>query len=196
MLAIATGLQAAALARLEPSESLLLEPLDAEAVAAIAALYAPPGSEIPAASCYGPAAASPRRVHEAASEWARRSATERVDTLAGRTAARRSQARALESELTGSVIDLQSTLERIEERPATPRSSARTRAWRASKPTTPSTSSAAKGSSRSSWPHLVGARLLGSSARPGAASPRFCARACCPRSRAGCCPAASTGRRP
>ena len=119
VLTIATGLQAAALARLEPREALQLEPLDAEAVAAIAELYAPPGSEIPAAELLRASRGAPRRVHEAASEWARRSATERVDTLAGRTAARRSQTRALESELTGSVIDLQSTLERIDERPAT-----------------------------------------------------------------------------
>ena len=69
-------------------------------------------------SCCGRAAGSPRRVHEAASEWARRAATERVDALAGRTAAGRSEARALESELAGSVVELQSTLERIEDRPA------------------------------------------------------------------------------
>ena len=115
---LATGVQAAALARLEPREALVLEPLDAEAVAAIAAFYAPPGSEIPVDALLRTSRGVPRRVHAAASEWARRAATERVDALAGRSAAERSQARALESQLAVSVVDLQSTLERIEERPA------------------------------------------------------------------------------
>jgi DNA-binding SARP family transcriptional activator/WD40 repeat protein len=117
-LALATGLQAAALARLEPREALVLEPLDAEAVAAIAAFYAPPGSDIPVDALLRTSRGVPRRVHEAASEWARRAATDRVDALAGRTAAGRSEARALESELAVSVVDRQTTLERIEERPA------------------------------------------------------------------------------
>ena len=96
-LVLATGLQAAALARLEPRESLVLEPLDAEAVAAIAGFYAPPGSEIPVDELLRTSRGVARRVHEAASEWARRAATDRVDALAGRTAAGRSEARALES---------------------------------------------------------------------------------------------------
>ena len=91
MLTVATGLQAAALARLEPSRVAALEPLDEEAVAAIAALYAAPGSDIPAAELLRASRGAPRRVHEAASEWARRSATDRVDALAGRTAAGRSR---------------------------------------------------------------------------------------------------------
>ena len=112
-LALATGLQPAALARLEPRESLALEPLDADGVRAIAALYAPAGSEIPVADLVATTRGVARRVHEAASEWARREATRRVDTLADQTASGRSQARALETELAGSVIDLQSTRERL-----------------------------------------------------------------------------------
>ena len=110
---LATGLQAAALARLEPTESLVLEPLDADAVRAIAALYAPPGATIPVEELLAASGGVPRRVHEAASEWARREATRRVDELAGRAAAGRSEARALEHELAGSVVDLQSTRERV-----------------------------------------------------------------------------------
>jgi len=58
----------------------------------------------------------PRRVHEAASQWARCAATERVDALAGRTAEGRSQTRALGSELAVSVVELQTTLEMIQKR--------------------------------------------------------------------------------
>ena len=80
-----------------------------------------------------------RRVHEAASEWARREAARRVDAVAGRAAAGRTQARALEAELAGSVVDLQSARERAELVAATTSasggSSARTRVWRTSTPT-------------------------------------------------------------
>ena len=112
-LVLATGLQPAALGRLEPRESLVLEPLDADGVRAIAALYAPAGSEIPVDDAGGHEPRRRPRVHEAASEWARREATRRVDALADQAASGRSQARALETELAGSVIDLQSTRERL-----------------------------------------------------------------------------------
>ena len=54
----------------------------------------------------------PRRVHEVAREWARHEATRRVDAVAGRAAAGRTEARALEAELAGTVADLQSVRER------------------------------------------------------------------------------------
>ena len=54
----------------------------------------------------------PRRVHEAASEWARREATRRVDAAADRAEAGRTEARAMVDELAGSVVELQSTRER------------------------------------------------------------------------------------
>lgn len=112
-LTLATGLQPAALARLGPREALALEPLDGEGVRAIAALYAPAGSEIPVDDLLAATRGVPRRVHEAAGEWARREATHRVDTLADRAASGRSEARALETKLAGSVIDLQSTRQRL-----------------------------------------------------------------------------------
>jgi WD40 repeat protein/DNA-binding SARP family transcriptional activator len=112
-LVLATGQEAAALARLEPQESLVLEPLDADAVRLIARFYAPAGSNaIPVDTLLATSRGVARRVHEAASEWARQEATRRVDAVAGRAAAGRTEARALEDELTGSVVDLQSTRER------------------------------------------------------------------------------------
>jgi DNA-binding SARP family transcriptional activator/WD40 repeat protein len=114
VLVLATGLQAAALARLEPLESVVLEPLDAGGVRAIAAFYAPAGVDdgIPVDELLAISGGVARRVHEAASEWARREATRRVDVVADRTAAGRSEARALEAELAGSVVELQSARER------------------------------------------------------------------------------------
>ena len=67
------GQEAAALARLEPQESIALEPLDAEAVARDrrASTRRPAATDPGRRRCWPRAAASPRRVHEAASEWAR-----------------------------------------------------------------------------------------------------------------------------
>ena len=92
----------------------MLEPLDADGRPAIAGFYAPGGGddEVPVETLLATSGGVARRVHEAASEWARREATRRVDAAAGRTAAGRSEARALEAELAGSVVDLQSARER------------------------------------------------------------------------------------
>jgi WD40 repeat protein/DNA-binding SARP family transcriptional activator len=112
VLALATGQEAAALARLEPRESIVLEPLDAAAVRAIAGFYAPVGGTVPLQELLDASRGVPRRIHEAASEWARREATRRVDSAADRAAAGRTEARTLEAELAGSVEELQSTRER------------------------------------------------------------------------------------
>ncbi len=112
-LVLATGQEAAALARLDPRESLVLEPLAADGVRAIAGFYAPSGGrDVPVDTLLATSRGVPRRVHEAASEWARREATRRVDAAADRAAAGRSEARALVDELAGSVVELQSTRER------------------------------------------------------------------------------------
>jgi DNA-binding SARP family transcriptional activator/WD40 repeat protein len=115
-LVVATGQEAAALTRLRPSASLALEPLDAAAVRQIGLLYAPAGAagEMPVDMLRESSRGVTRRVHEVASEWARREAARRVDSVAGRAAAGRARARALEAELAGSVIDLQSARERLE----------------------------------------------------------------------------------
>jgi DNA-binding SARP family transcriptional activator/WD40 repeat protein len=113
-LVLATGREAAALARLRPSASLALGPLDVAAVRQIALLHAPAGAAaaVPVDTLLETSRGVARRVHEVASEWARREAARRVDAVAGRAAAGRSQARALEAELAGTVVDLQSARER------------------------------------------------------------------------------------
>jgi DNA-binding SARP family transcriptional activator len=115
-LVLATGQDAAALGALRPSGSRALRPLDAAAVRRIAVLYAPAGAaeDVPVDVLLETSGGVARRVHEAASEWARRTAARRVDAVAGRTAAGRSHARALETELADRLVDLQSTLERAE----------------------------------------------------------------------------------
>ena len=112
VLVLATGQEAAALARLEPQDAIVLEPLDADAVRAIAGFYAPAGGAVPVETLLEASRGVPRRVHEVAREWARHEATRRVDAVAGRAAAGRTEARALEAELAGTVADLQSVRER------------------------------------------------------------------------------------
>src|SRR5215216_2361277 len=82
-LVLATGQEAAALDRLEPQASLVLEPLDAQSVRAIAAFYAPAGGgdAVPVDTLLATSRGVARRVHEAAFEWARREATRRVVEL-------------------------------------------------------------------------------------------------------------------
>jgi WD40 repeat protein/DNA-binding SARP family transcriptional activator len=109
---LATGQEPAALARLEPVESLRLGPLDALGVRAIAGFYAPSGGVVPVDTLLAASRGVPRAVHEAASEWARREATRRVDQAADRAADGRSQARALQAELADRVADLQTARER------------------------------------------------------------------------------------
>ncbi len=115
-LVVATGQEPAMLAALEPSGSLALAPLDAAAIRRIAVLYAPAGAtaDVPVDALFEASRGVPRLVHGAASEWARREAARRVDAVADRAAAGRVHARALEAELAGSVVALQSTHARAE----------------------------------------------------------------------------------
>ena len=66
-----------------------LEPLDAEAVRAIAARYAPGkrAGDVPAEWLLEASGGVPRRVHELASQWARREAARHVGAVAGRAEA-------------------------------------------------------------------------------------------------------------
>ena len=114
VLVLATGQQAAALARLEPRESLVLEPLDADSVAGDRRLLRAGRRRGGSRSrrCWPRAAGSRAASTRPPREWARREATRRVDAAAGRAAAGRSEARALEEELAGSVVELQSARER------------------------------------------------------------------------------------
>ena len=105
----------AALTGVARREARALEPLDASAVRAIAAGYVrgrPGGADVPVDSLLESSGGVPERVHEAAGEWARREAARRVGAVAGRTASRRAELRSMESELTGTVVDLQAARER------------------------------------------------------------------------------------
>jgi energy-coupling factor transporter ATP-binding protein EcfA2 len=116
VLVLAAGRDPAALERLQAGDARVLEALGAPAVRQIALLHAPAGAadEVPVDTLLETSGGVPRRVHEDAAEWARREALRRVDAIAGRAAAGRSRARALEQELAGSVVDLQATRERAE----------------------------------------------------------------------------------
>jgi DNA-binding SARP family transcriptional activator/WD40 repeat protein/energy-coupling factor transporter ATP-binding protein EcfA2 len=98
--------------RLRAHELIRLEPLDAGAVRAIAGLYAPSDADVPVEALLATSRGVPRRVHEAASEWARREAARQVDAVAELTATAGSEARALEAELAGRVVSLQAARER------------------------------------------------------------------------------------
>ena len=115
-LVLATGRSAAALAPLRPAAAVELGPLDDAAVQEITALYAPSGAPArePDARIVEEGRGVPRRVHDLASEWARREAARRVGAVADRAAAGRALARALEQELTDSVEVMQSTRARSE----------------------------------------------------------------------------------
>ena len=203
VLVLATGQETAALARLEPDESLVLEPLDADSVRAIAGFYAPAGAERGARR--DAAGHEPRRrapgPRGRPREWARREATRRVDAVADRAAAGRGEARALEEELAGSVVELQSARERAglvradgdvavapvglpvqgpgDVRRRGRRVLLRARAARRRAGRAPGRRTAARGR------RPVGQRQVVGRSGPG----------CCPRSRAASCPAATAGRR-
>ena len=63
-LVVATGQEVAALGRLEPRETVVLGPLGAHAVRAIAGLYAPAGEEAPLDALLASSLGVPRAVHE------------------------------------------------------------------------------------------------------------------------------------
>ena len=115
-LVIATSEQPGVLPELRPHAALALEPLDAGAVRQIAAAYAPDvdAADLPVEALRAAGGGVPRRVHEAARDWAQRAAAERVGAVASRAAAGRTSARALEAELAGSVVALQSAQQRAD----------------------------------------------------------------------------------
>jgi WD40 repeat protein/DNA-binding SARP family transcriptional activator len=100
----------------DPSAILVLEPLDSSSVRAIVTQYAPPEAvdDIPVDRLLMETAGIPRRVHDAASRWARAEAARRVRAVATRAAAGRAELRSMESELAGGVFDLQTAREPVE----------------------------------------------------------------------------------
>jgi WD40 repeat protein/DNA-binding SARP family transcriptional activator len=115
VLALATVERRDAFAPPDADGALDLGPLDAEAVREIAAPYASgaDGEEVPVQWLLKTGDGVPRRVHELASEWARREAARRVDAVAGRTAAERAELRSMEDELAIGVVELQRADERL-----------------------------------------------------------------------------------
>jgi WD40 repeat protein/DNA-binding SARP family transcriptional activator len=115
VLVLATGEDADVLALLGADVSLVLEPLDAVAVGEVAGVYAPSQIDVepPAEWLLEASGGVPRRVHEVASQWARREAARRVGAVAGRAAAGRVELRSMEDELAGGVVDLQAARERV-----------------------------------------------------------------------------------
>ena len=104
--ALAPGLGAGAL--------LVLDPLKAEAVHAVAQLYAGAGDdlEIPVERLAATSGGVPRRVHRAAGDWARREAARRLGLAAERAASERTGLRAAEDDLAVDVAELQAVRER------------------------------------------------------------------------------------
>ncbi|HEX8156802.1 MAG TPA: hypothetical protein VF526_05390, partial [Solirubrobacteraceae bacterium] len=109
VLVLACGEDIEALADLRSDGVLMLEGLDAAAVAAIARQYArgTAAEEIPAEWLLEASGGIPGVVHELASQWARREATRHVGAVARRAAAGREQLRSIQAELAGGVEDLQ-----------------------------------------------------------------------------------------
>ena len=95
------------------AERLRLDPLNEDATAEIAALYAPAeGVAMPLETLIVESAGVPLRIHRAADEWARAEAAERLVNTAGRAMSERPGLRTTETELAGNVVDLQLVRER------------------------------------------------------------------------------------
>ena len=91
-----------------------LRPLDPESVRRIAALYldsADAVSEVPAGLLESTGGV-PRRVHQTVASWAEDRATRRLGVLASQAAGSRSEVAVVESQLAGTVSDLQQVRER------------------------------------------------------------------------------------
>jgi len=102
--------------------TLVLGPLDADDVRAVARLYAGPSAdrEPPVERLVAESGGVPQQVHRAASEWARTEAARRLGATAERAAAERTGLRATEDDLAGDVTRLQAVRERAERQDARP----------------------------------------------------------------------------
>ena len=113
VLVLATATDPEALAGLEPDGVLHLKRLGSEGIGAIAALYAPEQvvEQVPVERLLRESGGVPRRVHDAASRWARSEAARRVGAIAGRAAEGREELRSMEDALAGDVVALQTASE-------------------------------------------------------------------------------------
>ncbi len=115
LLAVVTAARIDELESLPADAALAVEPLDARAVAEIAAASshgttdaAPPVEWLLEAS-----AGVPRRLHELVSQWVRREVARKVGVVAGRAAAEHAELRSTEEELVGGVVELRAVQERV-----------------------------------------------------------------------------------
>jgi len=114
VLVVATAEHRGLAARVRADATIVLAPLDADGVRALARVYAraePPVERLAAAS-----GGVPERLHRAADEWARTLVVRRLGDVAGRIAAERPVLRAAEDDVVGSIVELQSAAERAETR--------------------------------------------------------------------------------
>jgi DNA-binding SARP family transcriptional activator/WD40 repeat protein len=109
-------------AQLRADSTLCLDPLDGDAVRAVAALYAATSEEAAAAAeqLLQRTGGIAEQVHRLAAEWARAASARRLDASASRAAAERAGLRATEDEVAGEVVQLQTLRERTARREATP----------------------------------------------------------------------------
>ena len=113
LLVVATVADGASTA-VHAAATLSLGPLDDDGVRAVAQWYAGARAdvELPVARLMAASGGLPRRLHSAASAWARSLAARRVGDAAQRIAADRPGLRAAEDDLAGSIVELQAAGER------------------------------------------------------------------------------------
>ena len=116
VLVVATARDVGLAAELHADAQLTLAPLDADAVAAIAHLYARrrEDSDVPVARLARASGGVPERVHRAASGWAREQAERRLATAARRAAQERGDLRSAEAEVTTTMVELHAVREQTQ----------------------------------------------------------------------------------
>ena len=114
-LVVATGEHFAPATSVRPAGTLILKPLDADGVRALAHLYAGETEDVdvPVERLLAASGGLPQRLHGVASEWARMLKLRRLADSVGRITADRSGLRAAEDDLVGSIVALQAAGERL-----------------------------------------------------------------------------------
>lgn len=97
--------------RLDAALDVPLRPLDPESMRRVAALYLDSLAELPSGLLEA-SGGVPRRLHQAVAGWAEDRATSRLGLLASQAAGSRSEVAVVESQLAGTVADLQQVRER------------------------------------------------------------------------------------
>jgi WD40 repeat protein/DNA-binding SARP family transcriptional activator len=114
VLVVATSEHVAPAVSLRPAGTLILKPLDADGVRALAQLYAGAAEdvEVPVERLLVTSGGVPQLLHSVTSEWARMLELRRLADSVGRITADRSGLRAAEDDLVGSIVKLQAAGER------------------------------------------------------------------------------------